>query len=61
MSREEFKIFFVCFGNTCRSPMAEAIFKDMIKKKGLEEKFEVDSAAISELKFHKIAKLSKKI
>ena len=41
------KILFVCHGNICRSPMAEFIFKDMIKKKGLEKNFEVASAATS--------------
>ena len=41
------KILFVCHGNICRSPMAEFVFKDMIKKKGLEKEFFVDSAATS--------------
>ncbi|WP_413854284.1 low molecular weight protein-tyrosine-phosphatase [Candidatus Ruminimicrobium bovinum] len=41
------KILFVCHGNICRSPMAEFIFKDMLKKKGLEKSFEVASAATS--------------
>ena len=41
------KILFVCHGNICRSPMAEFILKDMIKKKGLEKYFEVASAATS--------------
>ena len=41
------KILFVCHGNICRSPMAEFILKDMIKKKGMENNFEVASAATS--------------
>ncbi len=41
------KVLFVCLGNICRSPMAEFVFKDLIKKKGLEEHFIVDSAATS--------------
>ena len=41
------KILFVCLGNICRSPMAEFIFKDMIDKKGLSEKFIIKSAATS--------------
>lgn len=41
------KIMFVCHGNICRSPMAEFIFKDLLKKKGLEEKFFISSSATS--------------
>lgn len=41
------KILFVCHGNICRSPMAEFILKDMIKKRNFEELFQVDFAATS--------------
>ena len=41
------KILFVCLGNICRSPMAEFIFKDMVKKQGIENKFYIKSAATS--------------
>ena len=41
------KIVFVCHGNICRSPMAEFIFKDIVKKNGKEDLFEVRSAAMS--------------
>lgn len=41
------KIMFVCHGNICRSPMAEFIFKDMAKKRGLDGEFLVKSAATS--------------
>ena len=37
-------VLFVCLGNICRSPAAEAIFIDLINKKGLNNKFIVDSA-----------------
>ena len=41
------KIMFVCYGNICRSPMAEFIFKDMLKKRGVEKDFIVASSATS--------------
>ena len=37
-------VLFVCLGNICRSPAAEAIFIDLVKKKGLNDNFLVDSA-----------------
>ena len=41
------KILFVCHGNICRSPMAEFVMKDLVKKAGLEQKFHIESAATS--------------
>ena len=41
------KILFVCHGNICRSPMAEFVMKDMVKKAGLTEQFYIASAAVS--------------
>lgn len=38
------RILFVCLGNICRSPMAEAVFRHMVREKGLSDKIEVDSA-----------------
>lgn len=41
------KVLFVCYGNICRSPMAEFILKDLVKKEGLETNFEIASCATS--------------
>ena len=41
------KIVFVCHGNICRSPMAEFVMKDMVRKAGLENQFHIASAATS--------------
>lgn len=38
------RILFVCLGNICRSPMAEAVFREKVKQAGLADKIEVDSA-----------------
>ena len=40
-------ILFVCLGNICRSPMAEFVFRDMVQKQGLGDRFSVASAATS--------------
>ena len=41
------KVLFVCHGNICRSTMAQCMFQDMVNKKGLKDKFFIDSAATS--------------
>ncbi len=38
---------FVCHGNICRSPMAEFIMKDLVKKSGMEKSFVIASSATS--------------
>ena len=42
--KDKKSILFVCLGNICRSPAAEGIFQKMIKERGLEDKYIVDSA-----------------
>lgn len=41
------KIIFICHGNICRSTMAEFLFRDMVEKKGVADRFEVISRATS--------------
>ena len=41
------KILFICHGNICRSPMAEFVMKDLVKKAGVESQFHIESAATS--------------
>lgn len=43
-----YKILFVCHGNICRSPMAEFIFNDMLKKRGLSGAFSESAATSTE-------------
>jgi protein-tyrosine phosphatase len=47
MDSERTRILFVCLGNICRSPLAEAVFRAEMKKRGVEDLFEVDSAGTS--------------
>lgn len=41
------RILFVCLGNICRSPMAEFVMKDLVKREGLTAEFSIASAATS--------------
>lgn len=41
------RIMFVCHGNICRSPMAEFILKDMVKRKEIADEFVISSSATS--------------
>ena len=41
------RILFICTGNICRSPMAEFVMKDLVKKAGLEAQFHIESTATS--------------
>ena len=41
------RIMFVCHGNICRSPVAEFVLKDMVKRRGLEKDFIISSSATS--------------
>ncbi len=41
------KVLFVCHGNICRSPMAEFVLKDMVRRRGIEDRFHIESRATS--------------
>ncbi len=42
-----YKILYICHGNICRSPMAEFVMKDIVRKNGEEDMFEIASCATS--------------
>ena len=42
------RVLFVCLGNICRSPMAEAIFEHLVREAGLEDRIEADSAGTAD-------------
>ena len=44
--RKEYKVLFVCLGNICRSPSAEAVMKKLVHDAGLDGWIKVDSAGI---------------
>jgi protein-tyrosine phosphatase len=41
------KVLFVCLGNICRSPLAEGVFKNLVRERGLSSKISCDSAGTS--------------
>lgn len=43
-TNKPFSVLFVCLGNICRSPAAEGVFTDLVKKRGFDSKFRIDSA-----------------
>ena len=40
-------VLFICHGNICRSPMAEFVMKELVRRAGREEEFRIESAATS--------------
>ncbi len=46
-SRERIGVLFVCLGNICRSPLAEAVFRGVVADAGLTDRFDIDSAGTS--------------
>jgi protein-tyrosine phosphatase len=47
MKREPVRVLFVCLGNICRSPLAEAVFRQQVRERGVEDLLEIDSAGTS--------------
>lgn len=46
-SNTPIRVLFVCTGNICRSPMAEAVFQHIVKEEGLADQFEIASSGTS--------------
>ncbi|XIF20525.1 MAG: low molecular weight phosphotyrosine protein phosphatase [Acetilactobacillus jinshanensis] len=42
------KVLFVCLGNVCRSAMADAIFRRLVKEAGVQDQYQIDSAGTSD-------------
>ncbi|HEX7070417.1 MAG TPA: low molecular weight protein-tyrosine-phosphatase [Rhodothermales bacterium] len=42
--RETIRVMFVCLGNICRSPLAEGVFRKLVREHGLESRFEIRSS-----------------
>jgi protein-tyrosine phosphatase len=42
--RPRTSVLFVCLGNICRSPLAEGVFRHLVRERGLEDHYEIDSA-----------------
>ncbi len=42
----DFSVLFVCLGNICRSPVAEAVFRNLVNRNGLNEQISIDSCGI---------------
>ncbi len=47
MKEKKVSVLFVCLGNICRSPLAEAVFRAHVEEAGLTRRFEIDSAGTS--------------
>lgn len=47
MSEDTIGVLFICLGNICRSPLAEALFRKAVVDEGLEGRFRIDSAGTS--------------
>lgn len=54
---EPFSVLFVCLGNICRSPAAEGVFRHLVKERGLDSKFYIDSAGT--INYHEVYMLIK--
>lgn len=44
---DKLQVLFVCLGNICRSPLAEGVFRQLVREEGLADRFTIDSAGTS--------------
>lgn len=48
MTAPGLSVLFICLGNICRSPLAEGVFRGLVREAGLDHAFEIDSAGTSD-------------
>ncbi len=46
MEHKKYSVLFICLGNICRSPAAQAVMQRLVDKRGLSDRFHIDSAGI---------------
>ena len=57
MREEKIRLLFVCLGNICRSPSAEAVMKKLVKDAGLGDRIEIDLESVA--KIHQMTEFSR--
>lgn len=46
--KRHYSVLFICWGNICRSPIAESVFRKLVEERGIADRWTVDSAGTGE-------------